>query len=155
MHPSSDPESKMGTPRKEGLSWVVCCFPEPSTVPGMEQGFQDYFLINKHVPKGWRKIRNSLAPTLPSLGISDSSCTSFHWGSHRSARVILPFLLSSEPLKVGKEKSSVHVRVMLLLDPESTLLPHRPLWLVKWAEGQTQVETESLILEFHWCGRRS
>ena len=63
--------------------------------------------------------------------------------------MILPFLLPSEPLKVGKEKSSVHVRVMLLLDPESTLLPHRPLWLVKCAEGQTQVETESLILEFH------
>ena len=38
-------ESKMGTPRIEGLSCVVCCSPEPSPVPDRGQGFQDYFVI--------------------------------------------------------------------------------------------------------------
>lgn len=85
-----------------------------------------------------RKIRRSLAPTLPSLGTSDSSYASLHWGSLRSARVSPPFLLSSEPLKVGKEKSLIHVRAMPLSDAECVLLSHPPLWLVKWAEGQRQ-----------------
>lgn len=85
-----------------------------------------------------RKIRRLLAPTLPSLGTSDSSYASFHWSSLRSARVSPPFLLSSEPLKVGKEKSLIHVRAMPLSDTECVLLSHPPLWLVKWAEGQRQ-----------------
>lgn len=143
-------ESKMGTPRIEGLSCVVCCSPEPSTVPDRGQGFQDYFVINKLCWKAedGRKIRGSLAPTLPSLGTSDSSYTSLHWGSLRSTRVSPPFLLSSEPLKVGKEKSLAHVRAMPLWDPEGVLLPHLPLWLVKCQKDRDRVQTEGLTLGF-------
>lgn len=59
-----------------------------------------------------------------------------------------PFLLSSEPLKVGKEKSLAYVRAMPLWDPEGVLLPHPPLWLVKWQKDRDRVQTEGLTLGF-------